>query len=119
MRELICINCPMGCQLKVDDTDKENIIVTGNTCNRGKVYGINEVLHPKRMVTSLVTVVGGEHAVVSCKTKEAIPKELIFDSLEVLKNTKVNAPVSIGDVLVSNILGTGVDIVATSNVKRI
>ena len=119
MRELICINCPMGCQLKVDDTDKENIIVTGNTCNRGKVYGINEVLHPKRMVTSLVTVLNGEHAVVSCKTKEAIPKELIFDSLEVLKNTKVNAPVSIGDVLVSNILGTGVDIVATSNVKRI
>ena len=56
MKELICINCPMGCHLKVDDTDKSNIIVTGNTCPRGKTYGINEVLHPLRMVTSLVRV---------------------------------------------------------------
>ena len=51
MREFICINCPLGCQLKVDDSDLNNIIVTGNTCPRGKKYGIDEVLNPKRMVT--------------------------------------------------------------------
>ncbi len=118
MKELICINCPMGCHLEVDDSDKENIIVKGNTCPRGKTYGINEVLHPKRMVTSSVYVLNGKNPVVSCKTKDAIPKELIFDSLNVLKETKVEAPVKIGDVLVKNILNTGVDIVATSNVER-
>ena len=118
MREFICINCPLGCQLKVDDSDLNNIIVTGNTCPRGKKYGIDEVLNPKRMVTSSVVVLNGKENVVSVKTKEAIPKELIFESLEILKNTKVEAPVNIGDVIVKNILGTNVDFVATRNVER-
>ena len=118
MREFICINCPLGCHLTVDDSDKNNVKVAGNTCKRGETYGINEVLHPKRMVTSSVYVLNGKNPVVSCKTKDAIPKELIFDSLKVLKETKVEAPVKIGDVLVKNILNTGVDIVATSNVER-
>ncbi|MCR5741645.1 MAG: DUF1667 domain-containing protein [Gammaproteobacteria bacterium] len=116
MKEFICINCPMGCHLTVDDSDKENVKVTGNTCKRGEVYGINEVLHPKRMITSSVVVKDGLNPVVSVKTKEAIPKELIFESLEVLKNVELKAPVKIGDVVVQNILNTGVDIVATANV---
>ena len=77
MRELICINCPMGCQLKVDDSDLNNIKVTGNTCKRGETYGINEVLHPKRMITSVVKVANRCEAL-SVKTKEAIDKDLIF-----------------------------------------
>jgi len=119
MRELICINCPLGCHLTVDDSDKNNIIVTGNTCPRGAKYGKDEVLNPKRMVTSSVEVIGGNESVVSCKTKEAIPKELIFKCLDVLKNTKVKAPVNIGDILVKNILDTNVDIVATRNIKEL
>ena len=93
MKELICINCPMGCHLSVDDSDLNNIIVTGNTCPRGKTYGINEILHPKRMVTSSVNVINGKRNVVSIKTKEAIPKELIFDALNILKEIKIKAPV--------------------------
>ena len=119
MKELICINCPMGCHLEVDDSDKGNIIVKGNTCQRGKTYGINEVLHPKRMVTSSVNVINGKTKVVSIKTKEAIPKELIFDVLNELKKIKIDAPVKIGDVIIKNVLNTNVDIVATSNVERI
>ena len=116
MKEFICINCPLGCHLTVDDSDKENVKVTGNTCKRGETYGINEVLHPKRMVTSSVSVLNGERPVVSVKTKDAIPKELIFESLEVLKKTKLKAPVKIGDIVVKNVLNTGVDFVATANV---
>ncbi len=119
MKELICINCPMGCNLTVDDSDKNNIIVTGNNCKRGQIYGINEVLHPKRMITSSVFVIGGRENVVSVKTKEAIDKNLIFDCINVLKTIKVHAPVHIGDVIVSNILNTGIDIVATRNVEEI
>ena len=70
------------------------------------------------MVTSSVVVLNGKENVVSVKTKEAIPKGLIFDSLEILKNTKVEAPVHIGDVIVKNILGTNVDFVATRNIER-
>ena len=119
MKELICINCPMGCHLTVDDSDKENIKVTGNTCKRGEIYGINEILHPKRMVTSSVYVINGKENVLSVKTKEAIPKELIFECLKVLKETKIEAPINIGDIVIKNVLNTGVDVVATRNVERI
>ena len=74
MKEMICINCPMGCHLTVDDSDKSNIKVTGNTCPRGVTYAVNEVTSPKRMVTGSVKVVGGDIPMCSVKTVEAIPK---------------------------------------------
>ena len=115
MREFICINCPLGCNLKVDDSDLSNIKVTGNTCKRGEKYGIDEVLYPKRMVTSSVKVINGKENVVSVKTKEAIPKALI---LKLLKNLVLSAPVKIGDIVIKNILDTGVDFIATRNVDK-
>lgn len=118
MRELICINCPLGCNLKVDDSNLDNIIVTGNTCPRGAKYGKDEVLSPKRMVTSSVKVNDGMENVVSCKTREAIPKGLIFDLLEELKKVTLDAPVKIGDVIIENALNTGIDVIATRNIER-
>lgn len=116
-REMICINCPMGCRLTVDDSDKSNIKVTGNTCPRGVTYAVNEVTAPKRMVTGSVAVLGGAIPMVSVKTREAIPKELIFESLEQLKQIRLAAPVHIGDVVVANVCGCGVDVIATKNVE--
>ncbi len=116
-KEMICINCPMGCRLTVDDSDKNNILVTGNTCPRGKTYAINEITAPKRMVTGSVRVSGGTIPMVSVKTREAIPKQLIFESLEVLKNVVLTAPVRIGDVAVKDVCGCGVDVIVTKNVE--
>ena len=116
MKEFVCITCPMGCHLKVNDEDKNNIIVNGNTCPRGRIYGINEVTNPKRMITSSVKVNNGIDLVVSVKTKEAIDKSLIFDVLNELKDVSVDAPIKIGDVIINNVLNNGVDIVATRNV---
>ena len=119
VHNMICICCPIGCHLAVDDSDKNNITVTGNNCVRGKNYGISEVTEPKRIVTSSVKVLGGELPVVSVKTKDAIFKEKVFECLEVLKNVSVNAPVKIGDIVVSNVLGTGIDVVATKNIEKL
>lgn len=116
MREMICICCPMGCRLTVDDSDVNNIKVSGNTCPRGEKYGKEEVVCPKRMVTSVVRVEGGDVAMVSVKTREAIEKSRIFDALDTLKGVVIKAPVKIGDVVVKDVLGSGVDIVATKNV---
>ena len=116
MKEFVCITCPMGCHLTVNDDDKNNIIVTGNTCPRGKQYGINEVTRPKRMVTSGVKVTGGIDSVVSVKTREAIDKHLIFDVLNELKGVELKAPVKIGDVVIKNVLNTNVDVIASRNV---
>lgn len=118
MKEMICINCPMGCHLTVDDSDKSNIKVTGNTCPRGVTYAVNEVTSPKRMVTGSVKVVGGNVPMCSVKTVEAIPKELIFDCLDALKNVTLTAPVAIGDVVVANVCDCGVDVIATKNIAK-
>lgn len=118
MKEMICICCPMGCHLQVDDRDRNNITVEGNTCPRGAKYAKDEVTCPKRVVTSIVNVTGGEINMVSVKTSDAIPKEKMFDALKLLDNISVSAPVEIGQVIIKDIFGLGVDIVATKTVCR-
>lgn len=110
---MTCINCPMGCQLTVEKVGDE-IVVKGNTCNRGAVYGKQEFIMPKRVVTSLVKVKGS--SVVPVKTNDFVPKSKIFDILNVLKTVEMTKPVHIGDVAVKNILDLGVDVVATKNI---
>ncbi len=115
-RELTCIQCPLGCPLTVT-VDGDSVTVTGNTCPRGAVYGEKEVTHPTRTVTSTVIVEGGEMARVSVKTAGDIPKEKIFDVMAEIRGTKLTAPVTIGDVIIKNAAGTGVDIIATKSVE--
>lgn len=116
-RKLTCIGCPMGCPLTVVMNGEEVASVAGNTCKRGVVYARKEVTNPTRIVTSTVRVVGGSINMVSVKTKEDIPKGQIFDCVRALKGIEVPAPVHIGDVILKNAAGTGVDIIATKNVE--
>lgn len=116
-RKLICIGCPMGCPLAVEIDGGEVVSVTGNTCKRGDVYARKEVTNPTRIVTSTVRVTGGDHDMVSVKTKEDIPKGKIFECVQALKGVSVQAPVHIGDVILEDVAGTGVPIVATKNVN--
>lgn len=115
-RKLTCIGCPMGCPLTVVMNGEEIVSVTGNTCKRGDVYARKEVTNPTRIVTSTVRVSGGSIDMVSVKTKEDIPKGKIFDCVKALKTVEVAAPVHIGDVIMKDVAGTGVDVVATKNV---
>lgn len=117
-RELTCIGCPLGCALTVEMNGDEIVSVTGNTCKRGDDYARKEVTNPTRIVTSSVKVEGGVLAAVSVKTKEDIPKGKIFDCVTALKDVCVKAPVSIGDVVLANVAGTGVDVIATKNVME-
>lgn len=118
VKNLTCINCPMGCALTVRMDGDVIASVSGNTCSRGDAYARKEVTDPTRIVTSTVRVTGGQSDMVSVKTREDIPKGKIFECIKELKNVKVQAPVRIGDVIVSDIAGTGIDIVATKNVAR-
>lgn len=117
-RHLICIGCPLGCMLEVDMEGKEVKEVRGNTCKRGDLYARKEVTDPTRIVTSTVMVEGGTIPMVSVKTKEDIPKAKIKEIMHELKGVTVKAPVHIKDVIVSDIAGTGVEIVAAKNVEK-
>ena len=115
-RELVCIGCPLGCRLVVETDGTEVTGVSGNTCKRGDVYARKEVTNPTRIVTSSVKVEGGAAVTVSVKTKEDIPKGKIFDCVTALKDVIMKAPVHIGDVVLADVAGTGVDVIATKHV---
>lgn len=117
-RNLTCIGCPMGCQLAVSMEQEEVLKVSGNNCKRGAIYGKKEVTSPTRIVTTTVPVLGGNMAVVSVKTKEDIPKGKIFECIKALKNVKIQAPVYIGDVILADVAGTGVDVIATKMIGK-
>ena len=112
MRSLICICCPKGCHLEVDE---ENKTVKGNTCPRGKEYGLNEVINPVRVLTSTVKIKGASLNRLPVKTSKPIPKGMIMDVMHVIEGIEVESPVKLGDKLVENVLETGSDIIACRN----
>ena len=116
-RHLTCINCPLGCQLTVSLEDGRVTSVSGNTCPRGDDYGRKEVTHPTRIVCSSVRVTGGDMDMVSVKTANDIPKEKIFDICQAMRDVQVTAPVHIGDVILPDVCGTGVNLVATREIN--
>lgn len=115
-RELICIGCPLGCQITVMMDGEEIKEITGNTCVRGEEYARKEVLSPTRIVTSTVCLEGGSICALPVKTKQDVPKSKIFAVMEELKNVVVQTPVHIGDVVLENAAGTGVPVVATKDI---
>lgn len=115
-KELICINCPQGCNLNVE-FDKEKIIsVAGNNCKLGLSYAEEEIFHPMRMVTTTVFVADGLIKLLPVKTSCSIDKSLTLKLVKEVSKVRVDVPVKLGDILVKNILNTGADIVATRSI---
>lgn len=115
LKELTCVSCPIGCQLKVELSDKNEVLsVSGNTCKRGEKYAHDECTNPVRMLTTTIKVNGGSLPVIPVKTSVPIPKSKMFQCMEVINNQVVDAPIKMGEVLISNICDTGADIVATN-----
>lgn len=113
-KELICISCPLGCHLTVD---AENKTVTGNTCKRGEVYGLNEVINPVRVITSTVKIEGARLPVLPVKTNGAIPKNMNFEAMKIINEITCKAPIKVGDIIINDILGTGIDVVASRSLE--
>lgn len=117
-RTLTCIGCPMGCRLNARLDHGKVVAVDGAGCGRGAVYAAQECVCPARMVTSLVRV-AGRRGPLSVKTSRPVPKEKIFACLDAIHRVCVTPPVRIGDAVVRDVDGTGVDVVATENIERI
>ncbi len=115
-RELTCICCPIGCQIEVTLEGKEVKEIKGNTCKRGAEYAKTETVAPVRVVTSTVRVEGAKECMVPVKTGNPVPKEKIFECMKEINDISVKAPVKTGDVIICNVAGTSVDVVATKSV---
>lgn len=105
-RELTCIACPLGCSITVELDGKSIISVSGNTCPRGKEYAINECTCPVRTVTTTVRCVDG--GLVAVKTAKPIPKDKVFDAMEIINKTAAPASVSVGDIIIEDLFGSPV-----------
>ena len=117
-KELICIGCPMGCYLTVDYVGKTIRDVSGNRCKVGLEYAEKEISNPERTLTTTVKVKNGHLPLVSVRTNKPIPKNKIFDTMDLLAKIEVEAPVKIGETIVQNIFETDVNIVATKNILK-
>ena len=113
--EITCINCPVGCRLDVTLENGQVVSVTGNTCKRGETYARQECVDPQRMVTAVIPVASSA-VPLSVKTRTPIPKKRIADCMRALSEVQITAPVAAGSVVLADVCGTGVDVIATKSV---
>lgn len=115
-KEIICTVCPRGCHIQVEGEGDKILSVEGQGCKRGREYASAEFAHPVRILTTLVKL-DGQNDLLPVRSNKPVPKEKLFDCMEVIRAATVKAPVNRYDVVVANICGTGVDIVATKAIE--
>ena len=116
-KEFICINCPLGCRLKVRVDGGKVEEITGILCKRGMDYAKQESILPMRMLTANMKAVGCERPF-SVISSRPMPKNMLIKCAMELKNHRPKTPIKMGDIVVENILDTGCDIIATSNLPE-
>jgi CxxC motif-containing protein len=117
-KTLTCIECPKGCSLTVDIEKDKVGAVTGNKCPKGEKYAVSEIECPSRVLTTTVLVEGTAAKMVSVKTDNPIPKNKLIDAMNVIKKIKMKTPIRIGDVILPNLLGLNVNLVATRTIRN-
>lgn len=116
-KEIICTICPLGCHITVTGEGDGIETIEGFTCKRGEEYGRQEFAHPVRILTSTVKLTGGVQPLLPVRSERPVPRELLFSCMDVIRETEVRVPVRRYDVVVENICGCGINIVASDTVE--
>jgi CxxC motif-containing protein len=114
-KKVTCIVCPKGCRINVKVKNGEIVSIENYDCKRGLEYAKNEVLDPRRILTTTLKLSGGR--VLPVRTKDPIPKKLLKKAMHELKDVIITPPVKVGDIVAKNVAGTGIDLIATGNAK--
>ena len=120
---LTCIICPMGCSMEVEvetgsDGKKKVLSVKDNGCKRGEQYAAKELQNPTRTLTTTIKVEGGDLPVVPVKTAGEVPKNMLLQCMEVVRRASCRAPVKRGDILLYDLLGTGINVITCADVCK-
>ena len=114
---MICVGCPVGCDLKITVDGKELILVEGNGCPRALAFAKAETANPVRVFATTVRVSGGKLPVCPVRSREAVPKGRLFDISRKIARLVVPAPILVGQVIAADVCGTGVDIIASRTLE--
>ncbi|MHA1974034.1 MAG: DUF1667 domain-containing protein [Candidatus Hodarchaeales archaeon] len=116
---ITCIVCPRGCKIKVREEEPGKPVMSGYSCKRGKKYATSEYYHPSRLLATTICIKNARIPLIPVRSKEPVPKEKLMEIMDLVATKTVEAPVKMGEVLITNVLDTGVDIVATRSLERI
>ena len=111
---LTCVECPIGCQIEVELDGESVLSVKGNSCPRGKTYAENEVVCPRRVITSTVRTKDGR--MLPVKTDKPVKKSEIFEVMQKINGVVCELPVKIGDILMANV-SEDIHLIATRNMQ--
>lgn len=114
---LVCIGCPMGCRLSVTKSENGGWLVEGNQCIRGESYAVKELTNPTRVLTTTVKIKNSFLRRLPVRTSDAIPKNILFEAMDIINGAEVEAPIKVGDVIIENLLNTGINIIASRTVS--
>ena len=114
VKTMTCLECPRGCRLSID---VDTLEVTGNVCQRGENFARAELTHPLRVLTTTVRIEAQTEKMLPVRTADGIPKAKLFDAMKAIQKIMVKAPVHVGDVIVPDLCGTGIALIATKNVN--
>lgn len=117
-REFICVTCPVGCTIRATVEGKRLLEIEGHACKRGIAFVQEELIAPKRMLTTTVRVRGGRLPLVPVRSSAPLPKELLFDVVAALRRITLEAPIEEHQVVLANALGSGVDIITSRALDR-
>ncbi len=119
--DVICVVCPVGCKISIaENKDAElGYDIEGNKCKKGINYAIEELTNPTRNIASTVCIEGAHLTRLPVKTSEPIPKGKIFECMNEINKIKLTAPVKMGDIIIENVRGTEVNILATRSLPDI
>lgn len=117
-RIIVCTLCPNGCEVEAEYTDRQNVSISGNRCDRGYEYTINECFDPRRTFTGSVDITGTGRRRMPVRSNKPIPKDSMLACAEQLKKIRLEAPVSAGYVVLHNIFDSGADIVTTMGMRK-
>ena len=117
MKQLVCIGCPRGCRLIIEEKEGE-LIITGNTCPRGEAFAVSEMTEPRRTICSTVRASFPDAPVLPVRVSDDIPKDKIFDVMREINAVTLTERIGRGDAVIKNVLGLGVDVIATSDLLK-
>ncbi len=118
VKEYICIVCPLSCHITLEAENGEIVDVTGYTCKKGYNFAKNEYVNPVRTLTTVIELENSNYNCLPVISDGAIPKNMLYECLKTLKNIKVKAPVTAGDIIIKDLLSTNVNIVSAKSVKE-